>query len=63
MPRYTQTIFNESASNAVSSLRWRSQLDRTATSVWQRERTFVELYVGTGGKVENKAGYYKNFER
>jgi len=43
---YQLTTFNESASNAVGSLRWRSQLDRTATSVWQRERAFVNLSVG-----------------
>ncbi len=33
----------ESASNAVGSLRQRSWLDRTATSVWQRERAFDKL--------------------
>ena len=37
----------ESASNAVGSLRQRSWLDRTATSVWQRERAFVNLSVPT----------------
>ena len=52
MPRYTQTIFNESASNAVGSLRWRSQLDRTTTSVWQWERAFVNLYVGSVAEIE-----------
>ena len=38
---------NESASNAVGSLRRRRRLDRTATSVWQRERAFVHLYIAT----------------
>ena len=36
----------ESASNAVGSLRQRSWLDRTATSVWQRERAFDKLLSG-----------------
>ena len=35
----------ESASNAALSLRQRSWLDRTATSVWQRERAFVNLLI------------------
>ncbi len=33
----------ESASNAALSLWQRSWLDRTATSVWQRERAFDKL--------------------
>ena len=33
----------ESASNTVGSLRQHSWLDRTATSVWQRERAFDKL--------------------
>ena len=37
------TILAESASNAVGSLRQRSWLNRTATSVWQRERAFDKL--------------------
>ena len=36
-------------SNAVGSSRQRSRLDRTATSVWQRERAFVNLSGGTVG--------------